>query len=88
MAYQRNEGHLPRECEIWADVETEGVLARSLVGYRNVHVRTFGGPTVRPYDSKKAGAAPWPSAGSRPVQTNWGISNPPHPFEIKEWEIA
>lgn len=81
MAYQPNKGAFPTECEIWADVETDGVLARSLVGFRQVHVRLFGG-----WDSAKALAAPWPSKGGRPVDTNWRISRPPHPFEIKEWE--
>lgn len=82
MTYTPNPGHLPPECEIWADVETDGILSRSLVGYRNVHVRLFNG-----IDTAKRGDPPWPAAGGR-LSTVWRISKPPHPFEIEEFEIA
>lgn len=71
----RNPGHLPRECVIH-DEQGE------VTGYRPVHVRLWGG-----LDSRKAGHAPWPSGGTR-VATDWTISKPPHPFDIKEYEIA
>jgi hypothetical protein len=82
MAYKPNPGSLPPECEIWANVATDGVLARSRVGYRNVYVRLFGG-----YDSAKRGDPPWPSGGGR-VPTNWRVSRTPHPYQIEEWELA
>ncbi len=71
-----NPGHLPEECIIRDD---DG----EVTGYRSVHVVLFGG-----FDSRKRGDAPWPSAGGRPSPTNWKISRPPHPYEIKEYEIA
>jgi len=83
VAFQPNPGEFPTECEIWADVETDGILARSLVGYRAVHVRLWGG-----YDSKAAGDRPWPSKGGRPFDTRWAISRKPHPFEIREYEVV
>lgn len=83
MAYQPNPGHVPRETEVWGDVETNGVLARSIIGHKAVHVRLFSG-----FDSRRAGHAPWPAKGGRPIDTNWRVSRPPHPYEIKEWEIA
>lgn len=83
MPWLPNPGHVPRETEIWGDVETDGILARAIVGHRAVHVRLFKG-----WDSKKAGSAPWPAKGGRPNDTNWRISNPPHDYDIKEFEIA
>lgn len=76
MAYARNPGHLPEECEIRGD---DG----DITGWRSVHVRLFGG-----YDSRKAGHAPWPAGSHRAPATVWKISRPPHPFQIEEWEIA
>lgn len=70
-----SEGRCPYEREIR---DEQGNIA----GFRSVHVVLFGG-----YDTRKAGAAPWPAGGGRPP-TNWRISRPPHPFEIKEWTIA
>jgi len=46
---------------------------------RKVHVICFGG-----FDSKKRGDAPWPVG----QPTVWAISSPPHPYQIKEWELA
>ena len=74
MAYEPNPGKLPDECV----VEDEN----GNVTHRAVHVRLFGG-----WDSRKAGAAPWPSAGRQPA-TRWAISKRPHNFDIEEWEIA
>lgn len=74
MAYAPNPGRLPDACVIESDSGTQ---------YRSVHVQLFGG-----YCTRKAGAAPWPSKGARGGETNWRISQPPHPYEIKEWEIA
>lgn len=76
MAYQPNTGKLPAECVVWSEDE------QTILSCRAVHVRCFGG-----FDSRKAGHAPWPSAGGRPA-TNWAISARPHPFEIMEWELA
>lgn len=73
MPYQPNPGHLPGECILFDE-------AGEITGYRAVHVRLFGG-----FDSRAAGHAPWPAAGSRPP-TVWTISRKPHAFEIKEWE--
>lgn len=72
-----NQGRIPPECEI-RDPETGDIT-----GHRAVHVVLFGG-----YDSKKAGHAPWPSAGGRPHQTVWRIDRPPHDYQIKEFEVA
>lgn len=74
MVWKANEGRCPYEAEI----RDEG---GGIAGHRAVHVRLFGG-----WDSKKAGHKPWPAAGARPP-TNWRISRPPHPFEIKEYEV-
>ena len=79
MPYQPNPGHLPEACII---TETDDAGVEHVTGHRSVHVRLFGG-----WDSKKAGAAPWPSAGRQPA-TRWAISRKPHPFEIEEFEIA
>lgn len=68
----RNEGHLPEACRILDD---DG----HVTGHRAVHVVLFGG-----FDSRKAGHAPWPSA----PPTVWRISAKPHPYEIREFEIA
>lgn len=70
-----NEGRIPPECEIRGD---DG----DIIGWRNVHVELFGG-----YSTRKAGAAPWPAGGGR-QSTNWRISRPPHPFEIRKWTLA
>lgn len=75
MAYQPNPGKLPDECIAAAEDGT--------VSYRAVHVRLHGG-----WDSKKAGAAPWPSKGGRPSDTVWRVGAPPHAYQIKEWELA
>lgn len=75
MAYVTNVGELPWECIVR---DENG----KITGWRNVHVRLFGG-----YDSRKAGHPPWPADGARPA-TNWAISRRPHPFEIREWEVA
>ena len=75
MPWHPNPGRLPDACVI----RDEG---GEVVGYRHVHVRLFGG-----FDSKAAGHAPWPSADRRPP-TEWRISRPPHPFEIKEWMLT
>lgn len=75
MAYLPNLGHVPPECEV---LDEDG----NVTGYRNVHVRLFGG-----FDSKKAGHAPWPAGGGRPP-TVWKISRKPHPFEIREYEVV
>lgn len=74
MEWFPNPGHLPPECEI---LDADGQLA----GHRAVHVRLFNG-----WDSAKAGAAPWPAKGGRPIDTNWSIRRgTPHPFDIKEF---
>lgn len=70
-----NPGRLPRECVIYDE-------RGNVTGHRAVHVRLFGG-----WDSRKAGHAPWPSGGGR-TPTDWSISKPPHPFQIKEYEIT
>lgn len=90
MAYLPNPGHVPPETEIWEDVETSGVVARSLVGHRPVHVRLWGDPArgVAGWDTKRAGQAPWPAKGGRQIDTDWRISKPPHPYQIKEFEVA
>lgn len=74
MAYQPNPGKLPDECVVEGENGNVTHLA--------VHVRLFGG-----WDSKKAGYAPWPSAGGRPPN-RWAISRPPHDYEIAEYEVA
>lgn len=76
MPYQPNTGTLPEACAI---TDENG----NVTGWRNVHVQLFGG-----YDSKKAGAAPWPAKGGRPHDTRWAISEPPHRFQIEEYELA
>lgn len=75
MAYAPNPGHLPFDCTIFNEEGQE-------VGFRSVHVRLFNG-----WDSKKAGASPWPAAGARPP-TRWEIDRRPHPFQIKEYECV
>lgn len=70
-----NRGRVPAEAEI-RDEEGE------LVGHRSVHVVLFNG-----WSTAKAGASPWPASGGRPA-TNWRVSDPPHAFEIKLWELA
>lgn len=72
-----NPGYLPEEC-ILTDPETGEVA-----GYRHVHVVLFNG-----WDSKAASSPPWPSNGSRAGPTVWKISRPPHPFEIKQYEVT
>lgn len=81
MAYQPNPGFLPPECVIH-DPETGEVI-----GYRAVHVRLFGKAGNPGWDSKKAGSKPWPAKGGRPLDTNWRVSSPPHPYHIKEFEV-
>jgi hypothetical protein len=77
MAWQPNPGHLPPECEILDE-------AGEVAGYRSVHVRLFNG-----WDSKKAGTGAWPAVASRGPSTNWAIRRGnPHPFDIKEWDLA
>lgn len=76
MAYQPNEGRIPDACLILDD---QG----EVTGHRPVHVRCYGG-----YDTRKMGAAPWPSHTGRAQTTNWKISRRPHPFEIQEWVLA
>lgn len=71
----RNPGHLPDECIVESEDGT--------VTYRAVHVRLFCG-----WDSKKVGAAPWPSKGGRPSDTVWRVSEPPHGFQIESYEVV
>lgn len=73
MPYAPNPGLLPDDCLIH---DEDG----NFTGFRRVHVRLFGG-----YDSRERGHDPWPAAGARPP-TDWRISKPPFPFEIKEYE--
>ncbi len=82
MPYQPNLGHVPDECLIR---DEDG----NVTGFRAVHVRLFGSPerNLKGFDSKAAGLPPWPAGGAR-TPTIWKISRKPHPFEIKEWEIA
>jgi hypothetical protein len=68
-------GHVPDDCYA-IDPETGEV-----VGTRAVHVVLFNG-----WSSRAAGHAPWPAAGGR-LPTQWRISSPPHPFEIREYEV-
>ena len=78
MTYSANLGRCPREAEIRAE---DGGMA----GYRKVHVILHNG-----HDTKGRGQDPWPAAqpyGSRSPSTVWRISQPPHDFEIKKWEI-
>jgi len=75
VAGQPNPGHLPDECVVRDE-------AGEAVSYRRVHVVLQGG-----YDSRKAGHAPWPSAGGKPP-TNWKLSRPPHAFEIATYEVV
>lgn len=79
MTWRPNPGKIPDECAVWSE---DG----QSVTYRPVHVRTFGSDTIPPFDSKRAGHLPWPSGGGRPP-TNWRISRPPQPFEIREYEV-
>lgn len=46
---------------------------------RKVHVRLFSG-----YDTKKRMADPWPAD----APTDWTISDPPHPAQIRGWELV
>lgn len=73
MAYQPNIGERPAAIAIWDET------GKVVTGYRPVHVILHGG-----YDSKQRDVAPWP--GGPP--TDWRISNPPHPFQIKSWDLA
>lgn len=75
MAWKRNEGRLPAECVVLSE---DG----NVESYRAVHVRLFGG-----FDTQRTGHAPWPAAGGRPP-TDWSISRQPHPFQIREYQIA
>lgn len=75
MAYQPNAGKLPAACRI---VDDQG----EVTGYRKCHVRLFGG-----WDSRVAGHDPWPAGGNREA-ISWRIGRKPHPFEIKEFEVA
>ncbi|WP_371431355.1 hypothetical protein [Novosphingobium sp.] len=74
MPHLPNPGHLPDDCLVH---DEHG----NVTGHRGIHVRLFNG-----WDSKASGNAPWPSAGGRPP-TVWTISRPPHPFEIREFEV-
>ena len=66
---------MPAECVLFNE---QGEPA----GYRAVHVVLFNG-----WSSELTGNAPWPAGGGNPP-TNWRISDPPHPFEIKAWRLA
>lgn len=67
-----NPGHLPADCVVF---DADG----HEIGTRAVHVVLFNG-----WDSRKAsGGFPWPSAS-----VVWSISRPPHPFEIKQYEVV
>ena len=60
-----------------------GHLPRSLRGedriYR-IHVRLFGG-----YCTEKKEPNGWAANGR--AGCHWLVSDPPHPFEIKEWRL-
>lgn len=73
MAYHPNAGSLPSACVIADD---QG----NVTSYRKVHVRLRQG-----YDTRKVGAAPWPSGGSRPP-TRWSLSK--SAFDIIEYEVV
>lgn len=70
-----NPGHLPDDCHVVDSGTGEST------GHRAVHVVLFNG-----WSSRGAGHASWPAAGGRPP-TQWRISTPPHPFEIREYEV-
>ena len=69
-------GRAPDDCYA-IDPETGEVT-----GTRSVHVVLFNG-----WSSRAARQSPWLAAGGRPP-TQWRISNPPHPFEIREYEVT
>jgi len=75
VALQPNPGSVPPDCLI---LDEEGNVA----SFRKVHVVLFNGHSTR-----AAGQEPWPAGGTRPP-TNWGLSKPPHPFEIKAYEVV
>lgn len=69
---QPNPGQLPDDCLV---LDEDGIL----VGHRHVHVILFNG-----WDSRKAlSGGAWPSSTTR-----WQISRPPHPGEVKFYEVA
>ena len=70
-----NPGHVPDATRILDPATGE------ITGHRAVHVVLFNG-----WSSRATGHAPWPAAGGRPA-TQWRISAPPHPFEIREYEV-
>jgi len=73
--YKANPGHLPFDCTIFDENGQEA-------GCRHVHVKLFNG-----WDSRNHGMT-WPARGLRAPFTRWEISKPPHPFQIKEYEIV
>lgn len=71
---RRNPGRVPD------DVDIRHPDTGEIIGTHKVHVRLFNGWT-----SHASGA--WPAAGGRPP-TRWSIGQPPHPFDIAEYELA
>ncbi len=75
MAWKQNPGRIPRDALV---LDEDG----NVIGFRKVHVRLF-----NDYDSRAEGDDPWPAGGGKP-STQWAISRPAHPFEIREYEVV
>jgi hypothetical protein len=58
----------------------EGYCPREADGQR-IHATLFNG-----IDTRDASPQGWPADGRGAC--NWRISRPPHPYDIKDWEIA
>lgn len=86
MAFAPNLGHLPPECIIYGDLPDDAPedAMPPIVGYRMVRVMLFRDESLKQARERE----PWPSRGGRPNSTNWTISEEPHDFEIRKWEIA
>lgn len=72
-----NEGRLPEECIIRDD-------AGNITGYHKVRIMLFVDDSIKQARER----APWPSGALYPPQTDWTISDPPHDYQIRKWEIV
>ena len=71
MAWRDNHGHRPTEAE-----------------GKRVKVRLFNGRVCGDKPISPTSPAGWPAGGEGVKGAcNWSISNPPHPFEIKQYWI-
>jgi hypothetical protein len=73
MAFTTNLGHMPDDCIVLNDVG--GIAA-----YKKVRVMLFRDEGLKQARDRE----PWPAG----PQTVWKIDEPPHPFQIRRYEVV